>query len=262
VVLVIIWTSFAVGSLQLYAFVVWNRLFKSDPLAHRHRVDRFLMRWADRIFAIYTTMMRIKVEYKIPPRSEEHKNRPALVISNHRSSVDVFILPLLLRKLGYAGGRGIVKESFRWIPIIGRLMIEGRAAFVRRGRDDKDIERVRAAAQGAREDGVCMMIFPEGTVLREPRAGSGLSHVLPPKAGGVHVIREVLHDYPILSVTIHSGGIKAQDGTSIASAGGMYRNGVVIEAEFIEGPGDLSTEEWLNAEWRRKEKKLAATDVA
>jgi hypothetical protein len=37
---------------------------------------------------------------------------------------------------------------------------------------------------------------------------------------------------------------------------------VVIEAEFIEGPGDLSTEEWLNAEWRRKEKKLAATDVA
>jgi len=65
----------------------------------------------------------------------------------------------------------------------------------------------------------------------------------------------VLPHWPVLSVTIDWCGITGA--VSIYSAWTMVGGHIEIDGRFLEDAGSLPLEEWLTAEWDRKERALA-----
>ena len=65
--------------------------------------------------------MRIKVRLHSTVGSDVY---PALVVINHRSSVDLFMIPEILGSIGHMKILSVVKWQLRYIPFIGRAGIQ------------------------------------------------------------------------------------------------------------------------------------------
>lgn len=91
-----------------------------------------------------------------------HASGPKVVMFNHVSLLDLFVLPAIWPD----GGTALYKEEFHRIPIIGRAM--RKMGFI--AVDRRDFERARAsldlAAQAIRARGAAVFVAPEGTRSR------------------------------------------------------------------------------------------------
>jgi len=226
------------------------------PTEHRTRVYGWGLLWADRLLSLFGSLVDLDIDYRLPPPG---LRPPAIVIANHRSSLDPLLILAALKRMGYGKVRSIAKEEAACLPVVGRGAREMGSAFVTRRRDPDDIERVRQCALGASRDAACVLIFPEGTTYGDEafrtRSDVAYQHVLPPRFGGVRTLLEVLPDYRVLSLTIDWQGI---DGAhDIGHLRPLAGKRLVVEAVYLDHAPTKPVEEWLTEEWLRKDRRLA-----
>lgn len=241
------------ANLHMQGIILWDRFRAHDKDARRDRIDRWCFLWAVAEWRLFSFLMGISTRLRLPEHVSDPQ--PAIVIANHRSSIDVLLLPIVLHGMGYRKITAVVKKEVSRFPIIGTITRELGSAYVVRSRDPEDLVRIRECAERARENGACVMIFPEGTVLECGTHRGDYHEVLIPKTAGLRVIRETLPRWPVLSVTIDWGGAKGA--SSIYSAWTLIGRRITIEGRFVENALYLPLEDWLTQEWDRKERLLA-----
>jgi 1-acyl-sn-glycerol-3-phosphate acyltransferase len=246
------------GAPHLYALLLWDRVAGVGPLTHRRRVAAWQMFWGTSLARVTFAMMGIEARFDLPKAPE---GRPLVVVSNHPSGpLDGFLLMTMFARMGRRDFRSIMKEEIKRMPFIGRSCVETRCAFLSRGKDkDADLAEIARCGRIAFLDRACVIIFPEGTRFRGPKAGAGFSRVLPPKSAGLRALLSEMPACPVLSVTIawdREIRNTAHTSSSIASYVGAK---VAIEARLVEDIDPSYVEEWLKREWRRKDDALTAT---
>nr|ALV85561.1 acyltransferase [uncultured bacterium pA1] len=243
-----------VATPQLYALLAWHRLTAAPPVRRRKAIARWQSAWGVRFFAMTTAIMGVRADFRVP--ADAVGRGPVIVVANHRSSLDILVLFAALARTGRADLRWIIKRQLFFAPTIGRSCRETGCAYVARGGDPQDISRVRLCAARARHDGASVVIFPEGTRFTSPRPGSGYANVLPPKIGGVLALRRALPDCHVLSVTISWTG--GPEGRTMFDGESFVGKTVVAECALHTDVDDRAIASWLQEEWRRKDRAIAA----
>ena len=108
------------------------------------RFARGYWRWI-----IAVSGIRIRIHGDVPEEG------PTLVVSNHASYLDIFILGSLLR------GSFVSKSEVAGWPGIGFVTKLGRTVYIGRNRQGSDVER--NVVRDRLEEGDILVLFPEGT---------------------------------------------------------------------------------------------------
>ncbi|RUR27296.1 acyltransferase [Vreelandella andesensis] len=139
-----------------------------------------------------------------------------LVISNHRSWTDIFILFMALHRR-IPMPRFFLKHQLIWIPIVGLAFWALEFPFMRRFSREQlaknpklaaiDRESTERVCRQARNAPIAIFNFVEGTrftIAKREKQQSPFRHLLRPKAGGVSQVLSLLGDKldGILDVTI------------------------------------------------------------
>jgi 1-acyl-sn-glycerol-3-phosphate acyltransferase len=155
------------------------------------------------LVATAETVAGFRVEVVEPPEPAGGCRPPLLVLSRHAGAGDSFILAHLLLSRYRILPRIVLAARMRLDPAIDILLGRLGACFLRHdGRSESAARRVRACA-GALTGREALVIFPEGANYTERRrrrlierlrtrgnrervrVAEELSHVLPPRPGGV-----------------------------------------------------------------------------
>jgi len=201
-----------------------------------------------------------------------------LVISNHQSWVDIFILQsVLYGKIPYI--KFFLKKELIWIPIMGLAWWALDFPFMKRYTKKeieakphlkgKDIEITRKACEKFKSIPVTIMTFTEGTRFTEEKhtqQKSPYKHLLKPKAGGVSFTISAMGDrlHKLLDTTIvyPDGPVTIWE----FLCGKLKKINVHIESRII--PADFKNADleddtfkktfssWLNDLWKTKDKKI------
>jgi 1-acyl-sn-glycerol-3-phosphate acyltransferase len=156
-------------------------LHRGDP---GQRVPGQWMRRFGRTTSNLTPLWKFSVEGSAPP---DILRKPYVVVSNHESTADPFLLSHLPWDM-----RWIAKEEIFKMPVIGTLMKFGGDIPLRRG-DRDSVKEMMDEAKRTLAAGVPVMIFPEGT--RSPDGD-----LLPFKDGAFQLALEA--DVPILPLAV------------------------------------------------------------
>ncbi|MGQ0466652.1 MAG: HAD-IB family hydrolase, partial [Sporichthyaceae bacterium] len=100
---------------------------------------------------------------------KEHlwSHRPAVFIFNHQSNVDAVVMMHLVREKM----SGMAKKEAKNIPGFGQFFQIAGVAFLDRADPGKAIEAMRPAVDRIRDEGLSMVISPEGTRTPTPKLG-------------------------------------------------------------------------------------------
>ncbi|MCA9595488.1 MAG: 1-acyl-sn-glycerol-3-phosphate acyltransferase [Myxococcales bacterium] len=156
----------------------------------RHRKDptqRMPGRWMrrfGRFTSSLTPVWRFSVDGTPPADILE---RPYVVVSNHESTADPFLLSFLPWDM-----RWVAKEELFKIPLIGQMMHFGGDIPLKRGARDS-VERMMDECKKTLAGGLPVMLFPEGT--RSPNG-----ELLPFKNGAFQLAIEA--GVPVLPVAL------------------------------------------------------------
>lgn len=160
--------------------------------AYRRRFHHGLWNWLIAFWgrntcrlARWTTGMRVTVEGHIPPG-------PHIVVANHQSSADIFVLFEVLRSMNLKFV--VKKELLRWLFVVSYALRDGGFGVVDFGNRQKTLEGMKEFARSLVDWEGSPLIFPEGI-----RSFDGsLSRF---KTAGLRLlIRET--DLPVLPVVI------------------------------------------------------------
>lgn len=210
--------------------------------------------------------------------------RPHIVLSNHRSWADIFLVQSLIatrgpivtflckRELLYVPIFGLIILAFDF-PVLRRRAQRGVDAGRRRGDDRR---RVTETAAALLESPAAILSFAEGTrftlakrdanrrVAGERHEASGTApryeHLLPPRAGGFAAMIEALAPGggSIVDVTL----TYSRPSTFWEFLGGAAGSvEVAWETIPIAAVEPEKATHWLNDRWRRKEEWLAGRSL-
>jgi 1-acyl-sn-glycerol-3-phosphate acyltransferase len=140
-----------------------------------------------------------------------------LVISNHRSWVDILVLQRIFnKKIPFL--KFFLKKELIWVPFLGLAWWALDFPFMRRYSKTflakhpelkgKDLEATRLACEKFRFKPVSIMNFVEGTrfsTQKNQAQNAPFEHLLKPKAGGMAFVLSAMGDklHKLLDVTIH-----------------------------------------------------------
>ena len=195
------------------------------------------------------------------------RDAPCIVIANHRSWADVFLIQSAVARHGPIV-KLLCKRELVWIPILGLIFLAFDFPVVRRRgsprlpeseRRAADRQRVREACETLRTRPAAMLTFVEGTRFtpeKHARMGSPYRHLLPPRAGGFEAIVESLRgvEARILDVTLGYPGTSAFWAFLGGAAGEIEvrAESFALQEVLAAGPRD-----WLEGRSRAKDGALA-----
>jgi 1-acyl-sn-glycerol-3-phosphate acyltransferase len=201
-----------------------------------------------------------------------------LIISNHQSWVDIFILQkVLYGRIPYI--KFFLKKELIWVPIMGIAWWALDFPFMKRFTKEeikknpelkgKDIEITRKACEKFKTDYVAVMTFPEGTRFtkdKHDRQNSPYNHLLKPKAGGLSFTISAMGDkfHRLLNVTIvYPDGVKSM---WEFLCGKLRKVDVFVDilpipekfanADLDDKQFQSEFNDWLNAMWLKKDKLI------
>jgi 1-acyl-sn-glycerol-3-phosphate acyltransferase len=208
------------------------------------------------------------------------RDRWWLVLSNHRSWTDIFVLFFALHRR-IPMPHFFVKRQLIWVPIVGlafwamefpmlrRLSREQRERHPHLARRDR--EATERMCRHARERPIAIYNFVEGTRFtptKQAAQGSPYRHLLRPRAGGIAQVLGLLGDRlgGILDVTLRYANPRPSFWGFLCGREGpvtvMVRR-LEVPAWMLQGDyhDDSPTKErfhsWLNALWRDKDDALS-----
>ena len=142
-----------------------------------------------------------------------------LMISNHRSWVDILVLQSAFnRRVPFL--KFFIKDQLKWVPILGLAWWALDMPFMRRhsreylerhpGARGQDLEATRRACEKFRRVPTTVINFVEGTRFtpaKRDATGAPYRHLLPPRAGGIAFVLGAMGDmlHATLDVTIAYG---------------------------------------------------------
>lgn len=144
--------------------------------------------YARRVCPVALRLLGIEL---IVRNAERLAARPYVLIPNHQSLLDGFVVGILLQPRTIAVG----KKSLRWVPFFGWLFRVTGNLFIDRDVNAKAVATMREAHRRIAAEGLCVVIAPEGT-------RSGKRGLLPFKKGAFHLA--VGTGLPLLPVAISS----------------------------------------------------------
>lgn len=204
-----------------------------------------------------------------------------LVISNHRSWTDIFMLLMVLHRR-IPMPRFFLKQQLIWIPVVGLAWWALEYPFMRRySREqlarnprlaDRDRKATERMCRRAREAPITIFNFVEGTRFtpaKRDQQQSPFHHLLRPKAGGTAQVLSLLGDRlgGIIDVTLSYANTEPSFWDFLCGREGRIR----LQARRLEVPrwmldGDYHQDSyykerfqtWLNELWQAKDAALDA----
>jgi 1-acyl-sn-glycerol-3-phosphate acyltransferase len=175
----------AIGIVTVPAALATTLFGLFDPYGKRvYGISRF---WAWAILRIGGASVKIHGLHHLS------LNQPYIFMVNHQSNIDI---PVLLHGLPAFQLRWIAKKELLWVPFFGWAMWAAKHIAVDRS-DRSDALAVLAKARRQIDQGISIVVFPEGT-----RSSDG--RLLPFKRGGF--LLAVKTKMPIVPVTINGSG--------------------------------------------------------
>ncbi len=132
---------------------------------------RILRSWSAGLLHIFN------IRVGITDGAHLHGRRRGLIVANHISWLDVFILNAFLPM------RFVAKSEVRGWPIIGWLCARAQTLFIERGKA-RAAARVNAQMAALLQDGACLAVFPEGTTTDGTSVAHFHSSLLQPAIDG------------------------------------------------------------------------------
>lgn len=184
----------------------------------RHQFSRLLIFIAIVWIEGNSFILRITQKIKWDVQGIEHltTKRSYLVVSNHRSWTDIFVLQHIFKhRIPFL--KFFLKKELIWVPILGVAWWALDFPFLKRysrqflGKHPelrgKDMETTRKNCEKFKNIPVSLMNFLEGTRFdfqKHKKQNSPYRNLLLPKAGGVALVLSIMGDYlsNILDVTI------------------------------------------------------------
>ena len=140
----------------------------------------------------------------------EHLDRSGsqIIVANHQSYFDVWALMAALP----VSLRFIAKRELARIPLLGRAMEAGGHVFIDRAHARRAKATFRTAGQRMRQEGLTLVVFPEGTRSRDGKMG-------PFRRGSFALALEA--DAPLIPAAIDGGGHVYPPGAKRVTPGRM-----------------------------------------
>ncbi|MCE2461933.1 MAG: 1-acyl-sn-glycerol-3-phosphate acyltransferase [Pseudomonadales bacterium] len=202
------------------------------------------------------------------PELDLHPERACIVVANHRSWSDVFLLQTTFCRRGPII-KFLCKRELAYIPVLGLIFVAFDFPIVRRRarglttedeRRADDRRRVRDACTVLHESPAAMLSFAEGTRFtpeRGRRLETPYRFLLPPRSGGFAEIASALRplDVPVVDVTI---AYPRQTTFWEFLGGAAGEVSVVAERFSVHEVLEAGPASWLVDRWHRKDAILAA----
>ncbi len=200
----------------VFGFSILKFLLPFSPL--RRLLDRILLWLAENWISCNSGWMRLTQKTKWDVQGLEGLNYHGwyLVISNHQSWVDIFVMQHLLnRRIPLM--KFFLKQELIWVPVMGIAWWALDFPFLRRHgveylkkhpeQKGKDFATMRLACEKFAHAPTSVMNFLEGTRFskaKHTRQQSPYKHLLRPKAGGMALALDVLGEkfHSLLNITI------------------------------------------------------------
>ncbi|KXI29541.1 acyltransferase [Paraglaciecola hydrolytica] len=222
-------------------------------------------------------------DFKVNGDEDLSLNDWYLVISNHRSWVDILVLQRVFnRKIPFL--KFFLKKELIWVPLLGLawwaldfpFMHRYNKAFLARHPQlkGKDLEVTRQACEKFRFKPVSIMNFVEGTRFTQHKKqlqNASYEHLLNPRAGGMAFVLSAMGDklHKLLDVTIHypqgtpsfwqfvCGKVQHINvEIKVFSIEELIKNDI-FAADYFDNPEQRAKFQlWLSSLWQQKDQEL------
>jgi len=208
-----------------------------------------------------TQILKINLNLDDPENILDDLSRPgkSLVICNHQSWFDIFILQALICRSGPIL-QFVIKRELLWVPVLGWVCLVLDFPRMHRKKDRnsrlRDLKVAEKASLNLSHEQGALMLFPEGTRFTPGKHLAGASqykHLLNPKTGGFGVILQSMNEHArILDVTI---SYESADADCWRCMSGAVNNITVkVVSTEVGEIGDAAL--WLKQCWRSKDDSL------
>ncbi|WLP88707.1 HAD-IB family hydrolase [Gordonia sp. NB41Y] len=119
--------------------------------------------------------------------------RPCVFLFNHQSKLDLPVMINLVR----ADATGVAKKEIQRVPVLGQILDQAGLVFIDRGDPSRAIEQLEPAVKALQEDGMSLVVAPEGTRSPTPRVGTF-------KKGPFHIAMQA--GVPVVPVVLRNTG--------------------------------------------------------
>lgn len=265
-------------------------LLKILPIpALRHRCSLALIRCAEIWVEGNSAIVRLTppIDWDVQGLEELDSQASYLVISNHQSWVDIFVLQHVLKgKIPFL--KFFLKQELIWVPLLGLAWWALDFPFMKRYSREtlekhpelrgKDVETTRRMCEKFRQYPVSVINFLEGsrfTPAKHARQQSPYQYLLRPKAGGVGLVLAAMGDQlnGVLDLTIRYPGSET-DGLIWKLLCGDIRK-ISVRARLLPVPEQVSgrdylsdpayqlqMQNWVNDLWQTKDAQITLMETA
>lgn len=220
-----------------------------------------------------------KIEWQIEGDLELTKQSWYLLIANHQSWLDIFVILHFLRKRT-SEGKFFLKEELRYVPFVGSacwaldmpFMKRYSRAYVEKNPHlkGKDIEATRKSCEKYRNQPTTIINFVEGTRFTDEKHKSQKSqfnNLLNPKAGGIAFtlasmgelfdnVIDISLVYPDNRGHVMKDLLKGNVTKIIIQVNQITVDDEILGNYFEDDAYKNRFHDWLNKVWERKDKLI------
>lgn len=131
------------------------------------------------------------IKYKIEGIENIPKDKAVIIFCKHQSTWETYILQLIFTCVSF-----VCKRELLWIPFFGWGLAAMKPISIDRGSGTKAIRQIVSKGTQRLKEGICVVIFPEGT--RTTATGPGKYRL-----GGAMLAEK--SGYPVIPVAHHAG---------------------------------------------------------
>jgi 1-acyl-sn-glycerol-3-phosphate acyltransferase len=226
-----------------------------------------------------TLALNYKIDWDVKVSGELSMDEWYLVLSNHRTWVDIIVLQkIFLHKIPFL--KFFLKKELIWVPVLGPAWWALEFPFMKRYSKEfleknphlkgKDLEVTRKACEKYKAMPISIMNFPEGTRFTErkhERQQSPFTNLLKPKAGGISFVLSsmglMLHKIADVTIYYPEGAKTFWEFLCGKTTKIVVRVDIVKISDDIRGDyvNDLKFnkkfQKWLNDFWKKKDKLIS-----
>ncbi|AZG47515.1 HAD-IB family hydrolase [Gordonia insulae] len=133
-------------------------------------------------------------------------DRPCVFVFNHQSKLDLPVIIHLVRR----DATGVAKKEVKRVPVLGQILDAAGLVFIDRADAGKAIEQLQPAVQKLRDEGVSLVVAPEGTRSSTPR-------IAPFKKGPFHIAMQA--GVPVVPIVLRNTGELMWRGSQLIKPG-------------------------------------------
>lgn len=205
-----------------------------------------------------TQILKINLNIDAPDELLDELSRPgkSLVICNHQSWFDIFVLQALICR-GSPILQFVIKRELLWVPVLGWVCLVLDFPRMQRKKDPLsrllDRKTAKQASWNLNDEQGALMLFPEGTRFTPAKhlaTSSPFQHLLTPKIGGFAVIlQSIKKDARILDMAIRYEPAEADCWQCMSGA--VNNITIKVTSTKVQEIDDAAL--WLKQCWRNKD---------